>query len=241
MGAFVYATFTGMRLVWTWLFTAFIALVAGHGLLGQQTEVTSDDFFLEDLFYAGVTYNILTSKPEQVIQRSLSYTVNFGAFREWGLSRNRKVSVAQGIGYSVSAYYTNIGAMEGSDGLEYEIIPGAEFRRSKITAHAVELPFELRFRGATRESYRFWRFHLGITYSYVFDSRWMRVDDSGRIGLRNTDIRRSQWGLTGALGYNTFNLRAYCGLSPILLDNAVLGGQPISVRNIGVGVIFYIL
>lgn len=206
---------------------------------GQRSR--PEGFFLEDLFYAGVTYNILTNKPEQVIQRSLSYTLNAGAFREWALTRDRKVSVAQGIGYSISGYYSNIGATEGVEGLEYTLLPGSDFVRSKIGAHAVEFPFELRFRDVSRESYRFWRFHAGITYSYVFASRWVRVDADGRTQVKNTGIRNSQWGLTASAGYNTFNLRAYYGLTPILDQGNTLNGEDISMRSFGVGLMFYIL
>jgi len=217
-------------------------LLIYSGLLRAQDPINrAEEFFLEDLFYTGVTYNILTNKPEQVIQRSLSYTINAGMFREWALTRNRKVSIAQGVGYSLSAYYSNIGATEVNGNLEYTIIPSDEFKRSKIGAHAVEFPFELRFRGATRESYRFWRFHAGLTYSYVFDSHWVRVDEDGRTSIRNTDMRKSQWGITAALGYNTFNFRFYYGLTPLLNDDPRLNGEPISIRNLGVGIFFYIL
>ncbi len=201
----------------------------------------SDDFFLEDLFYTGVTYNVLTNKPGDVIQRSLSYTINAGAFREWALTSNRKLSVAQGVGYSLSAYYSNIGAEQSGNQITYRILDNSEYRRSKIGAHAVEFPFEIRFRGTSPENYRFWRFHAGITYSYVFDSHWVRVDDDGRSRIRNTDMRKSQWGLTSSIGYNTFNFRLYYGLTPLLNDDPRINGEPVALRNFGIGIYFYIL
>ncbi len=214
-----------------------LLVFALNGLRAQEPV----EFFLEDLFYTGVTYNVLTNKPEDVIQRSLSYTMNLGAFREWALTSNRKLSIAQGVGYSVSAYYSNIGAEESGDGIDYRILDNDEYRRSKIGAHAVEFPFEIRFRGTGPDTYRFWRFHAGITYSYVFDSHWVRVDDNGRSRIRNTDMRKSQWGLTSSIGYNTFNFRLYYGLTPLLNDDLRLNGEPVALRNFGIGIYFYIL
>lgn len=197
--------------------------------------------YLEDQFYAGIAYNILTQRPDQVVQRSLSYHLEAGLIKDIPLNPSRTFGFGLGLGYSADAFYSNIGATQDGEGVAYTVLDNQSFKRSKIQTHGIDVPFEIRLRSSTPETYKFWRVHAGMKATYLFGARSVLVTDEQRSGFKNRDVRQWQVGAMLNFGYNTFNIHLYYGITPLLDPEAQVNGETISSRVIRAGVIFYIL
>ena len=212
----------------------------------SQTNETSDqeDFsrYLEDQFYAGFGYNVLLGKPEGMVQRNLSYNLQFGFIKDIPLNQRRNFGIGFGAGYAVNSYYSNMVVSQNANTYLYEVMNTSDFKRSKLETHAVEFPFELRWRTSTTEEYKFWRIYAGAKLGYVFSGRSRVVTDEGTTGFANDDIEKLQYGLMVNFGYNTWNIHVYYALNPLLKDGTALDtGESIDIRALRIGVIFYIL
>lgn len=209
-------------------------------ILAQST--TTTDRYLEDQFYVGVGYNVLMDKPDNIAQRNLSYNLQFGFIKDISFNKRRNFGIGLGLGYAINSYYFNLMATEENNIVRYEIVDEANFNRSKLGTHAIELPFEIRWRTSTPDDYKFWRIYAGARLGYVFSGRSKLVTDMGNTTFNNPDIEEFQYGLTLSFGFNTWNFHAYYGLNNLLKDSALLeNGDAIEFRVLRVGLIFYIL
>jgi hypothetical protein len=194
----------------------------------QEVSVGSleDDTYLEDQFYLGVTYNLLLNKPTDITQRNLSYGLMGG-----------------GMGYALNSYYTNLFAEQVNGEIGYSgLTSNDNFRRSKLETHVIELPLEIRWRNSNAIDYKFWRVYAGGKLGYIFEGRSKFVDDNGKTGFTNPDIKKFQYGLMLNVGYNTWNIHIYYALSKLLEDGASLDtSELIQVKPLRIGIIFYIL
>lgn len=210
----------------------------------EETTTGQEDFsrYLEDQFYAGFGYNVVLGKPEGVVQRNLSYNLQFGFIKDIPLNQRRNFGIGLGVGYAVNSYYSNMVVSQNANTYLYEVMNTSDFKRSKLETHAVEFPFELRWRTSTAEEYKFWRIYAGAKLGYVFSGRSRVVTDEGTTGFSNDDIEKLQYGLMVNFGYNTWNIHVYYALNPLLKDGTALDtGESIDIRALRIGVIFYIL
>lgn len=207
-------------------------------MLGQSTT----ERYFEDLFYFGVSYNMLLDTPNDVKLQNLSYGIQVGLFRDIPLNKKGTHAIGLGLGYAINSYYSNLGAYKGSSLNLYELVPeDVDYSRNKFATHAVEVPIEFRWRNSTKEDYSFWRIYPGFKASYVFYGLNKLVTDSGNAVFRNNDFRSLNYGATLSVGYNTWNVNVYYGLNPMLNDSATIQGNPITMKPLRIGVIFYIL
>tara|TARA_R110002020_G_scaffold63170_5_gene168919 strand:+ start:49375 stop:50019 length:645 start_codon:yes stop_codon:yes gene_type:complete len=198
--------------------------------------------YLEDQFYLGVTYNLLLDKPTGITQRNLSYGLMGGFIKDIPLNGPRNIGFGIGVGYALNSYYTNLYAEQQEGSVVYSALDGnADYKRSKFETHVLEMPLEFRWRNSNATDYKFWRVYTGVKLGYSFSSRSKFVSDAEKIGFGNDDIRRFQYGLMLNLGYNTWNIHVYYALSKLLDDTTILGAEPIEVRPLRIGIIFYIL
>ncbi len=216
---------------------SLLGILCCFSLVAQQ----ENERYFEDQFYAGIAYNILTERPTDVVQSSLSYHLEAGLVKDIPLNAARTFGLGLGLGYAADAYYSNIGVTQEGEQRTYFVLDNADFKRSKFQTHAVDIPFELRLRSSTADSYKFWRVHAGMRASYVFGARSVLVTDDQRSGFKNQDVRQWQVGAVLNFGYNTFNIHTYYGLTPLLDPEAQINGVTISSRVIRVGIVFYIL
>lgn len=201
---------------------------------------TSDSRYLEDQFYAGVTYNFILNRPTDASQRNFSYGLQAGFIKDIPVNIDRTVALGIGLGLGLNTYYSNIEASETTNGIEYTIAT-TDFERSKLETHLVEVPFEIRFRNSTPDEYKFWRLYTGIKLGYVFDARSKFVDSISEKSFTNPDIEKFQYGITFNLGYNTFNIHAYYSLTNLFSDGTIVNGENINIKPLQIGLIFYIL
>ncbi|MER3316892.1 MAG: porin family protein [Allomuricauda sp.] len=213
-------------------------LLLSTPIYGQDT---LDNRYLEDQFYIGVGYNVLLDKPDELAQRNLSYNLQVGFIKDVPFNRKRNFGMGLGLGYAINSYYSSLVASQVDNTVNYEIMEQADYNRSKLGTHTIELPFELRWRTSNAEDYKFWRIYAGAKLGYVFSGRSKLVTESGNDSFSNDDIQQFQYGLILNFGYNTWNIHAYYGLNPLLKDEALLNGNPIDMRVLRIGLIFYIL
>lgn len=226
------------------LLCAFFLLVSllVHGQSEDVTDEKTQSRYLEDQFYIGIGYNILLEKPDNVVQRSLSYNLQTGFIKDIPLNQRRNFGIGLGMGYAVNSYYSNVVATNADSNVSYEVMDESNFKRNKLETHAVEFPLELRWRTSTADEYKFWRIYAGAKLSYVFSGRSRLAMDGGTEGFSNPDIENLQYGLVLNFGYNTWNLHVYYGLNPLLENGTNLeSGGTIDFRVLRIGVIFYIL
>lgn len=220
----------------------FFLVQFGHAQTSRENEEV-DTKYLEDQFYFGLGYNFLLNRPNNVEQRSLSYNLQTGFIKDLPLNARRNVALGIGFGYATNSYYTNVVATETDTDIVYTISDGTDFKRSKFETHAIEVPFELRWRTSTPTEYKFWRIYTGFKLAYVFARSSRFVSENGSQRLQNPDIQNLQYGLMLNFGFNTFNVHAYYSLNSLLKEDVLLsdGATPFDLKVLRIGVIFYIL
>lgn len=202
-----------------------------------------DDKYLEDQFYMGVTYNLLLNKPTDITQRNLSYGIMGGIIKDIPLNDERNFGIGIGVGYALNSYYTNLFAEEANGDILYSGLSSSDnFKRSKLETHVIEIPLEIRWRNSNATDYKFWRVYAGAKVGYIFEGRSKFVGDNGKTGFSNSDIKKLQYGLMFNVGYNTWNIHVYYALSKLLEDGVTLDTmEPVEVKPLRIGIIFYIL
>ena len=231
------------------LLAILIVFSIGQFVTSQDTIAKNsfDEKYLEDQFYIGIGYNFLLNKPESVIQRNLSYNLQLGLVKDIPLNRKRNFGVGIGLGYATNSYYTNMVAIESEQGVAYRLPIGDEgFDRSKFETHALEFPFEIRWRTSNPVDYKFWRIYAGFKVEYLFSRRSKLIAEdvtlfSGNTTFSNPNIEQWQYGVMLNFGYNTWNLHLYWMLSDFFDSNALFENQVLTITPLRIGVIFYIL
>lgn len=224
----------------------FAGILLPLGLVAQETDSLSvntvDNRYVEDQFYIGITYNVLTNKPAGVSQNNVSYGVFLGFIKDLPLNKRRNVALGIGAGYAMDSYFSNLRVIEGSDSNTYQILDNVDFRRNKIGTHSLEIPLEFRWRTSTADHYRFWRVYAGAKLGYVFLNNSKFVSDTERIKFTNDDIRKVNYSVFMSFGYNTWNFYASYQLTSVFEDDIYTDQNvQIDLQPLKLGLIFYIL
>lgn len=200
-----------------------------------------DSLYREDQFYFGTTYNIFSQKPSGVSQNSFSAGLSGGFLRDFPMNKNRTFAIAPGLGFSFTNYKQNLVISEVGNTRNYNLIDSeAVLDKNKLALYAIDVPIEFRWRTSTFESHKFWRIYTGLKASYVFYSRSRYIASDGDYKVvNNPDINKFQYGIYGAIGYNTWNLYAYYGLSDLFKNNLL--GSDRNLKTLNIGLMFYIL
>jgi hypothetical protein len=212
----------------------------------QQQEVPNfeaiDSLYREDQFYFGVTYNILNNKPIGVSQNSFSTGLNLGLLRDFPVNKKRTVAIAPGLGFSFNNYKQNLVIQESDGVINYgTIAANTNYDKNKLTLCYVDVPVEFRWRTSTYESHKFWRIYSGFKFSYLVLNRSRYSSDQASYKVsNNADINKIQYGVYLATGWNQWNFYAYYGLQNIF-KKGTLNGDPIELKTLNFGLMFYIL
>lgn len=203
-----------------------------------------DSLYREDQIYIGLTYNVLTEKPEGVDNRNFSGGIHFGVLRDMPINKRRNVAIAAGLGYSFNSYGHNlfVGKEESGEGVFIALDEEYTYDKNKFVTHELELPVELRWRTSNFESYRFWRVYGGMKFSYLFHFSSVFQQEENKI--RNSDIEelnRLRYTAFLNFGYNTFNFQVQYNLNGFFNDDARIDNVPVDMSTIKLGLIFYIL
>jgi hypothetical protein len=210
--------------------------------LEDASKVKIDSLYREDQFYFGFTYNTLTNKPDGLSQNKLSTGFSVGFLRDMPTNKNRTHAIATGIGLSYNNYNQNLAIYKSDQAPTYSLIAAeTSFNKNKFSQLLVEVPIEFRWRTSTYESHKFWRINGGFKLSYLIHDRSIFEDAQGKIIVTNNkDFNKLLYGAYLSMGYNTINVYAYYGLNS-LFKTAKIDGEPIAMKSLNIGVIFYIL
>lgn len=203
-----------------------------------------DSLYREDQFYVGFTYNILQQRPEGIRQNKFSTGIYAGMLRDMPINDTRTISIAAGLGYALQNYSQNLIIAGDANDPTYSVIDETEnfYDKNKLSLHFVELPVEFRWRTSTPESHRFWRVYTGVKFSYLAYSRSVyHGEPQNEIVKQNSDLNKFRYGVYLSTGYNTWNFHMYYGLNPIFKKDAQFNGQPIDMKTLNIGLMFYIL
>ena len=219
----------------------FSSLVYSQEASNTNSSDEVDYNYKEDQFYFSVTYNLLNNIPDEVSQNGFSSGFHLGFIKDMPINKARNKSIGVGLGLSTNSINQNILIDKDSGAYSYSIVDSEDFTKNKFSYQAVELPIEFRWRTSTPEVYKFWRVYLGFKTSYVLASKSKFKGSEGDISHKGLDVNKLQYGVTASLGYSTWNLHVYYGLNPIFKDSAKLNDKQIDLKQIRIGMIFYLL
>lgn len=219
----------------------FIFFLFSIAVAGQ--DFSNDVQYLEDQFYAGLTYNVLRNKPSDLRQQNLSYGIYVGFIKDLPINESRTTALGLGLGYATNSYYTNLKAVKNDADIAYSFLDSdAKYQRNKIEMHLIEMPIQFRWRKSTPNDYKFLRIYGGVKLGYAFSARSKFVSEDEKTAFQNTDIQKFHYGLQFNIGYNTWNAYVYYGLNNLFQDNiTATDGSIMRMSPIHLGFVFYIL
>lgn len=233
-----------MRIIYSIIFLiSFSYSFSQTGNELMDSLVKPDPKYREDQFYAGLTYNLLQSKPSGFSQNSFSTGLNFGFLRDMPVNKARTYSIAAGIGYSYNNMKHNLKVHNVNNVITYGVVPKRDIDNNKLVLHYIDFPIEFRWRNSDSISHKFWRIYTGVKLSYLVSSKsQFESGDTGKITIRNnSDINNFTYGAYISAGYNTWNIYAYYGLTPIFKSAFLPNGEKIKLNSVNLGLMFYIL
>ena len=210
----------------------------------EHMKIEVDSLYKEDQFYAGITYNLLGKRENDIKQSGFSLGFHLGFIKDMPLNQKRNVAIGIGLGYSANSFNQNLLVnKDNTDNFIYSILEDTNtYTKNKFSTHLIELPIEFRWRTSTATDYNFWRIYTGFKFGYILTHTTKYKGDLGNIKYsNNNDFNKLQYGLTLSAGYNTWNLHLYYGLNPIFSKDAQINGNAIDINTIKIGLMFYIL
>lgn len=203
----------------------------------------ADPKYREDQFYASLSYNLIQGKPGNYSQYSFSSGITTGFLRDMPVNKRRTYAIAAGLGYSYNNIKHNLALAEGGSG--YSVVEEGTFNKNKLVLHYLELPIELRWRNSDSISHKFWRIYLGFKVSYLFSSKAQFNPDGDGATVKvkgDNHLNNIIYGAYISAGWNTWNLYAYYGITPIYDSPPITGSdQKLTMNSLNLGLIFYIL
>ncbi|MCB0472311.1 MAG: PorT family protein [Flavobacteriaceae bacterium] len=199
--------------------------------------------YLEDQLYVGFSYILLNKLVSGMKQNGFSNSLSLGFIKDLPVNEKRNFGFGAGLGYGRNTYYQNIfiEKVNGTDVFSL-LEDGISFKTNKFSTHLIEIPLEIRWRTSTADRYKFYRIYAGGKLSYLAGSNARLRTSGSKIKVKGIDeINKLQFGLTLAVGYGTWNFNLYYGLTDIFKDAAFEDGTPLHVKDIRLGLIFYIL
>lgn len=200
-----------------------------------------DSLYREDQFYFGISYNRLLNGPKNFTQTGFSTGLNVGFLRDMPINKSRTIAIAAGIGISYNKYHQNLVVSETDGTINYEVVDENSYTRNKLEQVFIDFPIEFRWRNSTPESHKFWRIYTGFKVRYLALSKTKYVGDETITILNNDDFNKLQYGPYISFGFNTWNFQAYYALNPLFKSENTTTAEPIDLRTLNLGLVFYIL
>ena len=223
------------------IFSIF-CLIFSISILQAQIDndsINIDASYLEDQLYLALTYNSIINGPIELAQNGFSGGFATGFIKDIPLNNKGTFGLALGLGYQYNVYIQNLKISKEGDNNVFSI--AEDYKTNWLRLHAIDVPFEIRWRNSTLNKYKFWRVYTGIKASFIFNSKSKFSDLNETILINNiSEIRKIQFGIIFSAGYSTWNLYVYYGLNPIL-ENVDLNAEQLHFKDIRIGLKFYIM
>ncbi len=229
------------------IFYAILCLLGSISIgFAQDGEISMDSLdtsYKEDQFYLGITYNLLAKMPDNMSQNGFSSGFHFGFIKDMPINKRRNWAIGLGLGYSTNSVNQNLQIIEEANKTySYQLLTSSEFSKNKFSQHLIEVPLEIRWRTSTATDYKFWRIYSGFKIGYLIASSTKFKNTNELIKLKNIEsFNKVQYGLTLGIGYDSWNAYMYYALNSVFEDGAALNGQPLDVKMVKIGIMFYIL
>jgi len=214
-------------------------LLIGQINFAQDNLYIKNEKYLEDQIYISLTYNLLLNKPPLINQNGFSGGVSFGFIKDLPVNKKKTFGFGLGIGYTYNALIQNlkISQLNGSTVFEEAV----DYSSNKLSLKSIDIPVEFRWRNSTPSKFKFWRIYSGVKFSYNTTAKSKFRDSNNYIVTKNLpEINRLQYGITLAVGYGTWNIFMYYALNH-LFNNAMLNNESIEMKQLNVGLKFYIM
>lgn len=220
------------------IFCLIFSISILHAQINNDS-INIDASYLEDQLYLELTYNVLVKTPKEISQNGFSGGFATGFIKDIPLNSRGTFGLAIGLGYQYNAYIQNLKiSKEGANNV-YAIAD--DYKSNWLRLHAIDVPFEIRWRNSTLNKYKFWRVYTGIKASYIFTSKSKFSDINETILINNiSEIRKIQFGIIFSAGYSTWNLYVYYGLNPVF-EKVTLNAAQLDFKDIRIGLKFYIM
>ncbi|OEY72062.1 porin family protein [Salegentibacter salarius] len=202
-----------------------------------------DSLYREDQFYVGLTFNLISNKPDAISQSGFSGGLHAGFTRDFPLNKRRNIAIAVGLGWSLNSYSQNlfIGEDEAGESIFRELTNDIDYSTNRFSTQLIEAPLEFRWRTSTAETYKFWRIYTGLRFGYIYHFKSNFVQPGNQVVQTEVpELDRFRMGATFTFGFNTFNFHLYYSLNSLFPD-AQLNGETIDVSVFRAGLMFYIL
>lgn len=227
------------------IFFLLIVFMCCPYIYGQEDISIVDSLYREDQFYVGVTFNLLSNKPNQVSQNGLSGSLQLGFIRDMPFNKRRNKAIGVGLGISIDTFNQNLFIGEESNGetTSFSVIADdVNEDKNRFTFYSLEVPVQYRWRTSTPTKYGFWRIHTGVQFGYIFRFKSTFVNEGNEVNQTDVpELNELQYGLTFAFGYGAFNFQAYYGLNTLFDDSAQLNQEAVDLQVIRLGLQFYFL
>lgn len=225
------------------MYKYWIVIFLLFSFVKPQAQVNNDSIidlkYLEDQLYLSLTYTILGNKPATISQNGFSGGFSLGFIKDFPLNERRNFGFGAGVGYAYHVYVQNLKISRENQTTLFEL--AEDYKTNRLGINSIEMPIEFRWRTSTATKYTFWRVYGGVKFSYLLNSKTKFSDSEVVLTTKNIpEMNRMQYGATLATGYGNWNLYIYYGLSP-LFEYAVLNEQKIDLKDIRIGLKFYIM
>lgn len=204
-----------------------------------------DSLYREDQVYVGVTFNLISNKPDGISQNGLSGSMQLGFIRDMPINKRRNKAIGVGLGISLNTFNQDLFIGEEVDGSTtiFSTIPeDINADKNRFTFYSLDVPIQYRWRTSTPTKYAFWRIHSGVELSYILRFKSTFIGESNQVNQTDVpELNKLQYGLTFAFGYGAFNFQAYYGLNTLFDGDATINGQNVNLQVIRLGLQFYFL
>lgn len=203
--------------------------------------IIADSLYREDQFYAGFNLNLMYNKPQGYSITKISPSFFAGCIRDMPINKSRTVALGLGLGATYNKLSHNLLVAKRETTIDYEITD-VDFDKNKLEAITVDIPIEIRWRASNAESHRFLRIYSGVKLSFLAFSKSKYIDSSEQFKvIGNSDLSKISTTAYIAFGYNTWNLYAGYGITPMFNKTAKVNKGPTGLNPFKIGLIFYIL
>lgn len=219
-------------------FLPLLAFCISSTIFAQDSLLTGKKY-LEDQFYANVTYNFLVNKPDLLVQKGLSLGFHSGFIKDIPVTPDGNLAFGIGIGYAYDKILSNL-YYDQSNSLY--TIDEPNVIRSKFESHSLEIPFEFRIRNSTATQYKFWRVYVGGKINYIFASKNVVQNSTQNYSLHAAaNFNKIQFGPQISVGYSNWNLYSYYQINGFFKDATVNEAfDPNKLKGLKIGLQFYI-
>ena len=210
--------------------TFFVTLFLSIGLFSQEKQR-----YFEDQFYLGLAYNSLGGKVQDFKENKFSYSINYGFVKDIPVSKNGKFALGIGLGLAHNSLNNNLKL--NNSNLEFiDNVGSIKINRYNFTEF--QIPFEIRWRNSTADSYKFWRIYSGLRYSRVVNSKYTFDDNSSNLEIDDLPVNKDQLGITLNIGYNTWNISLYQSIDSFFVHDT--NNDISDLKQFRLGFIFYL-